>query len=99
MKNLALLLVGAGLGVALSALTSAGGSAPVEGNKHLRAGATVYGLNLVAGTARPLAGLADDMPVTVRAMDGDWLQVDFPAQKTGPVWVNQANVVSYRTSR
>lgn len=99
MKNLALLLSGAGLASLALLATSARGPEPSQEPMHLRGGATVFGLNLVQGTSNPLAGLSQTSAVSIRAVSGEWLQIDSPGLKAGPTWIHKDNIVSYRTGR
>ena len=98
MKNLALLLTGAGLATLVLLATSARGAAP-QMPQHLRGGATVFGLNLVQGTSNPLKGVDGNAAISIRSVSGDWIQIDSPSMTSGPTWVHRGNIVSYRTGR
>ena len=99
MKNLSLVLLGAAVAAIAILSTSARGPLAPQAGMELRAGGSVFGLNLVKGTGDPLSGLTSNTPVKIRDVKGDWVQVDFPSMKTGPVWLNMNNIVSYRTGR
>lgn len=99
MKNISLVLLGAALSAGVLLASSAGSPSAPQNTSALRAGTTVFGLNLVAGRLDPLAGSTAGVAVSIRAVKGDWVQIDYPAMKNGPTWVNVNNIVSYRTGR
>jgi hypothetical protein len=66
---------------------------------ELRAGAVLYGLNLVQGAGGGLEGLAPTSPVTVQRLEGGWALVDYPEGPAGVTWVNTRAMISYRTRR
>ncbi|MEO2093779.1 MAG: hypothetical protein ABGY71_06920 [bacterium] len=98
MKNLSLILSGAALATLALLSTAAGGAQPAQ-EQSFRAGATIFGLNLVAGTANPLAGSSTNTPISVREIKGDWIRIDFPNMKTSPTWVSINNIISFRKNR
>lgn len=96
MKNLSFALLGAAITACAFLVSSATLPGPQKGPSGLRGGGSVFGLNLVRGTGEPLVGIGPNTPVSIRKMDGDWIQVDFPNMKTAPTWINVNNIVSYR---
>jgi hypothetical protein len=100
MIHLPTLCLGAALTLAATWLISAAAPLPADDMPaELMAGSTVFGFNVLAGTGQALAGLEASTPVTIRELRGSWLRVDYPTQKTGPVWVNSSALVSFRTDR
>jgi len=99
MKNISLVLLGAALSAVVLLASSASSPAVPQSMTNLRAGSSVFGLNLVQGSLDPLAGANQSGAVSIRAVKGDWIQIDYPAMKNGPTWVNVNNIVSYRTGR
>lgn len=100
MKNSSSMLLGAAAALALCWLVSAAApAASPELPTQLKTGGTVFGFDVLSGGGKGLAGLSPETPVTVREMSGDWILVDFPTQKSGPVWVNGNMLVSFRTNR
>jgi hypothetical protein len=99
MKNISLVLLGAALSAGVLLASSAGAPPAPQGSTAFRAGGSVFGLNLVSGNLDPLAGATPGGAVSIRAVKGDWIQIDYPSMKNGPTWVNVNNIVSYRTGR
>ena len=104
MKHATSLLAGAGLALAVSWLLSAAAPAPAAAPSpqlpaSLGKGRTVFGLSVLQSSGKPLEGLDKNTPVTVQDVQGGWLLVDFPTQRTGPVWINGSAVVSFRVNR
>ena len=104
MKHATSLLAGAGLALAASWLLSAAAPAPAATASpqlpaSLAKGRTVFGLSVLQSSGKPLEGLGKTTPVTVQDVQGGWLLVDFPTQRTGPVWINGSAVVSFRVNR
>ena len=100
MKTFSSMLLGALLALGASWLVSA--AAPNTPDKMpggVTKGGVVFGLNLQAGATKGMKNLTENTPVTLMEIDGGWILVDFPGQSTGPVWINSAAVISYRTNR
>ena len=78
MKNLALVLSGAALATAALALSSAlSPSLPSEEvPADLGKGRVITGFNLLRGSLPALDGLTQETPVTVRDVDGAWIEID-----------------------
>lgn len=106
MKNIAFALLGALVTLAAVGLSSAGPTAAQRGMQdggrvpdEVRQGGTLFGFTVLKGHQESLSGLGPRTPVTIRKMSGNWIQIDYPTQTTGPVWVNIQNVVTFRTER
>jgi len=101
MKNLALVLSGAALAAAAFALVSAVSPSPSVGDvpSDIGKGRVVTGFSVLPGSLPVLAGLDDNTPVTIRDVEGTWIEIDYPTQRTGPVWINTNLVVSFRVER
>jgi hypothetical protein len=99
MKNSTSMLLGVAAALAVSWLASAASPAvPPDLPRQLKVGGTIFGFDVLSGGGKGLSSLSPDSPVTIREVRGGWFLVDYPTQKTGPVWVNSDMIVSFRTN-
>lgn len=102
MKTVAFALLCAALATAAFPLSSALSAAPApqeEVPEALNRGRVITGFSVLPGSLPVLKGVSKSTPVTIRAVSGKWVEIDYPGQVGGPVWINTDLVVSFRVER
>jgi hypothetical protein len=65
----------------------------------LAPGTKIYQIDVTADSHNVLASMPVTEPIVVKDLRGGWIFVEVPDLPHGPVWLNTAQVVYYRTTK